>query len=74
MIIADSGNNRVQVFSPDGKFVHGFGAWGAGKCTIFLTNMNVFLGAGQLKGIEAVALMDTQIIVSDRENHRIQIF
>ncbi|CAD5216232.1 unnamed protein product [Bursaphelenchus okinawaensis] len=60
VIVADSGNNRVQIFSPDGKFVHGFGAWG--------------VGPGQLKGIEGVALLDCKIVVSDRENHRIQIF
>lgn len=40
--------------------MHSFGTWG--------------IGAGQLKGIEAVALIDSTIIVSDRENHRIQLF
>lgn len=51
IIVADSGNNRVQVFTPDGKFIYGFGTWGTQP--------------GQLKGVEGVALMDTQIIVSD---------
>ncbi|CAD5222098.1 unnamed protein product [Bursaphelenchus xylophilus] len=60
VVVADSGNNRVQVFSPDGKFVHGFGVWGT--------------ASGQFKGLEGVALLDRRIVVSDRENHRIQIF
>lgn len=58
--MADSGNNRIQIFTPEGKFVHGFGTWG--------------VSPGQLKGVEGVALMDDQIVVTDRENHRLQIF
>uniref|UniRef100_A0A915E2E0 Uncharacterized protein n=1 Tax=Ditylenchus dipsaci TaxID=166011 RepID=A0A915E2E0_9BILA len=60
VVVADSGNNRVQVFSPDGQSVRVFGAWG--------------ILPGQLKGVEGVAIVDTQIIVSDRENHRVQLF
>ncbi|VDM43215.1 unnamed protein product [Toxocara canis] len=60
IIVADSGNNRVQIFYPDGRFMHSFGTWGT--------------GAGQLKGLEDVALIENTIIVSDRENHRIQLF
>ncbi|VDN88446.1 unnamed protein product [Brugia pahangi] len=40
--------------------MHSFGTWGNAP--------------GQLKGVEAVALIDTTIVVSDRENHRIQLF
>ncbi|VDN02807.1 unnamed protein product [Thelazia callipaeda] len=60
IIIADSGNNRVQIFYPDGRFMHSFGTWGNAP--------------GQLKGVEAVALIGSTIVVSDRENHRIQLF
>lgn len=60
IIVADSGNNRVQIFYPDGRYMHSFGTWGT--------------SAGQLKGVEAVALVDSTIIVSDRENHRLQLF
>ncbi|VDK58674.1 unnamed protein product [Anisakis simplex] len=60
VIVADSGNNRVQIFYPNGRFMHCFGTWG--------------VGAGQLKGLEDIALLDHTIVVSDRENHRIQLF
>ncbi|CAJ0942345.1 unnamed protein product, partial [Mesorhabditis belari] len=60
VIVVDSGNNRVQVFTADGDFLVSFGTWGA--------------GAGQLKGAEDVCLLNDAIVVSDRENHRIQIF
>ncbi len=61
IVVADSGNNRVQVFLPDGRHLASFGQWGSGP--------------GQMKGLEAIALMaNNSVIVSDRENHRIQIF
>ncbi|KAI6229187.1 RING finger protein nhl-1 [Aphelenchoides besseyi] len=60
VVVADSGNNRVQVFLSSGEFICGFGSWGE--------------RLGQFKGIEGVTLMDGQIVVSDRENHRIQVF
>lgn len=60
IIVADSGNSRVQIFYPNGRYMHSFGTWGNEP--------------GQLKGVEAVALIDTTIVVSDRENHRIQLF
>ncbi|VDN24556.1 unnamed protein product [Gongylonema pulchrum] len=60
IIVADSGNNRVQIFYPDGRYMHSFGSWGNGP--------------GQMKGVEAVALLDNTIVLSDRENHRIQLF
>uniref|UniRef100_A0A915B0R8 RING-type domain-containing protein n=2 Tax=Parascaris TaxID=6254 RepID=A0A915B0R8_PARUN len=60
IIVADSGNNRVQIFYPDGRFMRCFGTWGNGP--------------GQLKGLEDVTICDKTIIVSDRENHRIQLF
>lgn len=60
IIVADSGNNRVQIFYPDGRFMHSFGTWGNGP--------------GQLKGLEDITLCDKTIVVSDRENHRIQLF
>lgn len=59
--MADSGNNRIQVFYPDGRFYNAFGAWGSGD--------------GQLKGVEGVAVTSAgHIICTDRENHRVCIF
>jgi len=50
----------VQVFDAEGR-VHGaIGSWGVGE--------------GQMKGVEDVALArDGRLLVTDRENHRVQI-
>jgi len=54
------GNNRVQVFAHNGRSLKSFGSWGSAH--------------GQLKGVEGVALLGSTVVVSDRENHRIQLF
>ena len=28
IFVADSGNNRIQIFNPDGTFLRAFGRWG----------------------------------------------
>lgn len=59
--VADSGNNRIQIFHPDGTFLKSFGCWG--------------MANGEFKGLEGVAMSSNgNIIVCDRENHRIQVF
>lgn len=61
IIVADSGNNRIQIFNPDGVFIRSFGGWGSGD--------------GEFKGLEGVAVLPNgNIVVCDRENHRIQVF
>uniref|UniRef100_H3AR69 RING-type domain-containing protein n=1 Tax=Latimeria chalumnae TaxID=7897 RepID=H3AR69_LATCH len=60
IIVADSGNNRIQIFQEDGRLLVAFGSWGTGD--------------GQVKGLEGLAFWKDDIIVSDRENHRLQIF
>jgi tripartite motif-containing protein 71 len=61
VVVADSGNNRIQVFHGDGRFYCMFGTYGSGN--------------GQFKGLEGVALLaNGNVVVSDRENHRVQIF
>ncbi|KAF5302014.1 hypothetical protein FQA39_LY10484 [Lamprigera yunnana] len=61
IIVADRSNNRIQVFRPNGAFLHKFGGQGT--------------GAGQFDRPAGVA-MDPQgrIVVADKDNHRIQIF
>ena len=59
--VADSGNNRIQVFNADGSFQRGFGRWGQGE--------------GEFKGLEGIAVNNkSNILVADRENHRVQMF
>lgn len=59
--VADSGNNRIQIFHPDGSFLRSFGSWGSGDA--------------EFKGLEGVAIMSNgNILVCDRENHRVQVF
>jgi tripartite motif-containing protein 71 len=61
IIVADSGNNRIQIFQADGSFVKAFGCWGSME--------------GEFKGMEGVAVTPSgNILVCDRENHRVQIF
>lgn len=59
--VADSGNNRIQIFHPDGSFLRAFGSWGSGDA--------------EFKGLEGVAIMSNgNVLVCDRENHRVQVF
>lgn len=61
IFVGDSGNNRIQIFHPDGAFLRAFGCWGAGPA--------------EFKGLEGVAVLsDGKILVCDRENHRVQVF
>ena len=61
IVVADRSNNRIQVFTPDGKFHHKFGSPGSRN--------------GQFDRPAGVS-SDSQnrIIVADKDNHRIQIF
>ena len=60
-MVCDSGNHRVQVFELSGKFVRKFGSEGSGK--------------GEFdRPVSTASLSDGRIVVSDRNNHRIQIF
>lgn len=61
ILVADSGNNRIQIFHPDSTFLRAFGCWGSGD--------------GEFKGLEGIAVMSNgNILVCDRENHRVQVF
>lgn len=61
ILVADSGNNRIQIFHPDSTFLRAFGGWGSGD--------------GEFKGLEGIAVMSNgNILVCDRENHRVQVF
>ena len=61
IIVADRSNNRIQVFTPDGKFHHKFGSAGSRN--------------GQFDRPAGVAVdLHGRIVVADKDNHRIQIF
>ena len=61
LYVADTKNNRIQVFDNEGKFVRSFGSAGSGD--------------GQLKEPGGVALdSDGSLIVADTWNHRIARF
>ena len=61
IFVADSGNNRIQIFNPDGTFLRTFGRWGSGD--------------SEFKGLEGIAVNSKgNILVADRENHRVQMF
>ena len=61
IIVADRSNNRIQVFTSDGKFHHRFGGSGSRN--------------GQFDRPAGVACdHQARIIVADKDNHRIQMF
>lgn len=61
ILVADSHNNRVQVFDNKGQFVRTFGTFGTGE--------------GEFDSVTGIAVNSFgQIVVTDRMNQRIQIF
>ena len=59
--VVDSGNNRIVVFSAEGKYLFSFGSVGEGD--------------GQLIAPVGIALAsDGSVLVADRGNNRVQIF
>jgi len=61
VIVMDAGNQRAEIFGPDGSFVLAFGSAGSGP--------------GQFNNPTAVDTGPTgQIIVMDKDNSRVQVF
>jgi len=62
LFIVDRGNNRIQVFDANGKFLNKFGQKGAGK--------------GDFEGPNGICVCETDahIFVCDTTNDRIQVF
>ena len=59
--VADSNNNRTQVFTPSGTYVTKWGSSGTGN--------------GQFNNPHAIAVDDNGLVyVADRYNNRIQVF
>ena len=60
-MVCDAGNHRVQLFELSGKFVTKFGSEGSER--------------GELRfPVSTANLSDGRIVVSDRENSRIEVF
>lgn len=69
--VADSGNNRIQVFNPDGSFVR---QWGS-TCKLDTKEGCQGTGEGQFNEPWGIAVgADGSVYVSDTWNHRIQKF
>ena len=61
IVVADRGNNRIQVFNGDGTLHHKFGTEGNGP--------------GQFNRPVSVCVDNLgRLIVTDKDNHRVQIF
>ncbi|EDV25603.1 uncharacterized protein TRIADDRAFT_23736 [Trichoplax adhaerens] len=61
IFITDTGNDRVQIFQPDGQLVHSFGSSGSNP--------------GQFESPSCLTLdIDGNVIVSDTNNNRVQVF
>ena len=61
IVVADTGNHRVQVFDSNGTFLSFFGRYGEND--------------GEFNYTAGIAInKDRQIFVADRNNHRMQIF
>jgi DNA-binding beta-propeller fold protein YncE len=65
--VVDAGNQRVQVFSPEGEFLSEFGSTGAdpGQFGRF---------TGGIGGAGGIAIAGDRVFVADTWNHRIQAF
>ena len=78
IFVADSGNNRIQIFNPDGTFLRAFGRWGQSDGEFKVETWILFcltLSNLDSQGLEGIAVNSKgNILVADRENHRIQIF
>ena len=78
IFVADSGNNRIQIFNPDGTFLRAFGRWGQSDGEFKVETWILFCLAlfnMDSQGLEGIAVNSKgNILVADRENHRIQIF
>ena len=69
--VVDSGNNRIQVFNPDGTFLR---QWGS-TCKLDTKEGCVGDGEGQFNEPWGIAVgKDGSVYVSDTWNHRIQKF
>ncbi len=69
--VADSGNNRIQVFNPDGSFLR---QWGS-LCKLDTQEGCQGAGDGQFNEPWGIAVgADGSVYVSDTWNHRIQKF
>lgn len=61
IVVADRSNNRIQIFKPDGSFLHKFGSHGSEP--------------GYFDRPAGVAVdPHGRIIVTDKDNHRVQVF
>ncbi len=62
LVVADTGNHRIQVFGPNGMFLFAFGSEGDGP--------------GEFRAPAAVSidLSGGRLVVADTGNHRIQVF
>jgi tripartite motif-containing protein 71 len=61
ILVADSGNNRIQVFrGNDYAYITSFGGMGT--------------DSGKFRGIEGITCNNNgDVVIADKENHRIQI-
>ena len=60
LYVADTSNDRIQKFAPDGTFVTSWGSFGT--------------GAGQFNHPHGLATGDAYVYVADTSNHRVQKF
>jgi tripartite motif-containing protein 71 len=60
LLVVDTGNNRIQKFTPQGMFLTAWGQIGS--------------AAGEFRAPIAIAVDGSEIYVVDRDNERIQLF
>ncbi|BET01527.1 Hypothetical protein NTJ_14343 [Nesidiocoris tenuis] len=62
IVVADRSNHRIQIFSPEGRFLSKFGSHGKNP------------GQFDRPAGVAVDFSNGRIVVADKDNHRIQVF
>lgn len=69
ILVADSSNHRVQVFDLEGNWLREFGSYGSAE-----GQFDCLAGVAINQVFEGSSSNDRRYVVSDRYNHRVQVF
>ncbi|XP_012252780.2 RING finger protein nhl-1-like [Athalia rosae] len=74
LYVADTGNDRIQILTPDGASFGFIGLTGKSETTLTKSGLAVSSNVTFFNQPTAVAVSETMIVVADCANHKIKIF